>query len=275
MSFRGDVGAWATPLENMLDMNPQVVARCVDNRDPSAPIFAGDLGTQRLVGLLGFAGLRATSMGLMRLQVGLDPTFAVNTFDTGTVSTWPVDATAGEYDAWGRWTLSGVYQEDEYLALGMPRVFLPTSRVWMQYFRVQFIDPCARDPLSIGVFTAADIWEPAVNFKYDWDYTPVDESDITRVPRGSSFVDERGIRRKLNIGFDQLDEDTGEPWARAFGTMLRTGRSVPMWVIPFSDTGQITRWEKAAVYGLISVDSVLSNPFVGRYAMPVTIDQLY
>jgi len=46
--------------------------------------------------------------------------------------------------------------------------------------------------------------------------------------------------------------------------------------MPFTDSGQIARFEKAAVYGLISQDSVLSNPLIeGRYAQLVQIDQLY
>lgn len=273
VTFRGDVGFWSLPLTNMLDSRPQFPARALDNRDPASPIFSGDLGTERWVGLIGFAGLRAGAMGTMRVQLGLDPTFATNTFDSGIVSTWPYDSDGGLFDAWDRWTLNGIYNEDEYTALGMPRVFLPSQRVRAQYFHVEFLDPTAQSPLEIGCFSLCDVWEPPLNFKYDWEYTPVDESVITRMPRGASYVDEAGIRRRLNLGFDQLDED--EVFARGFGLMLRTGRSTPFWVMPYTDDTQIKRWEKYAVYGFVSTDSVMSNPFVGRFAIPITIEQLY
>ena len=95
-----------------------------------------------------------------------------------------------------------------------------------------------------------------------------------RIPRGSTYVDGRGIRRRLNLGLDQVSEE--DTWARGFGTTLVRGKSDPFWVVPFTDTSQITRFEKAAVYGLVSQDSVLSNPLIeGRYAQLVQIDQLY
>lgn len=271
-SFDATVGFWREPLTNMLDMNPQLAAEAVDNRDPASTRFVADLGMQRNVGMIGFAGLRSTSMGLLEMNAGLDPTFTSNLYETGVVSTWPVDSVAGELDAYDRWTLNGVYNEDEYLALGMPRVFIPPARVGIRYIQIIIRDVTMVGPLTIGCFGVYDVWEPPINFEYNWTISPVDDSDIARVPRGSSFIDQRGIRKKLNLGLP-VDED--EAWTRGFGLVLAKGKSVPFWVVPFSDTNQITRFEKAAVYGLVSQDSVLSNPFVGRYALPVQIEQLY
>lgn len=272
-SFDPSVGVWQEPLTNLLDMNPQVAAQAYDNRDTASTQFAVDLGMQCNVGLIAFAGLRATSMGLLRVKAGNDSTFASNVYDSGVVPTWPVDSTAGELDAWDRWTLNGVYLEDEYIALGMPRVFIPPARIGVRYIKVEIKDTTAVTPLTIGCFGAYDVWEPPVNFDYKWELTPVDDSAITRVPRGSTFIDQRGIRRKLNLGFPYMNES--EIWARGFGTMLARGKSEPLWVVPFSDTSEITRFEKAAVYGLVSQDSVLSNPFLAEYAIPVQIEQLY
>lgn len=273
-SFSSSVGFWSAskPLTNMLDLNPQLAAEAIDNRDVASTRFAVDLGMQHNVGLIAFAGLRASGLGLLEIKAGTDPTFVTNAYETGVVSTWPVDSTGGELDGYDRWTLNGIYAEDEYGALGMPRVFIPSARVGIRYVLVEVRDVTAVDPLSIGCFGVYDVWEPPINFEYDWKLTPVDDSQITRVPRGSTFIDQRGIRRRLDLGLP-VDED--EVWRRAFGLVLAKGKSVPFWVVPFSDTGEVTRLEKAAVYGLVSTDSVLSNPFVGRYAVPVQIEQLY
>lgn len=273
VSFDPAVGFWSTPLANMLDSRPQVVARAVDNRDPASTQFVVNLGRQYRVGMFAFTALRTTSMGTMQIKAGIDPAFDYNEYDSGVVSTWPIDIPGPDYDAWGRYTLSGMYLEDEYVALGMPRVFIPSSLFWVQYIYVWIRDLTAREPLTIGAFGAYDVWEPPINFTYDWSITPADESDITRVPRGSTYIDPRGIRRKLNLGFPFLPED--EIWSRGFGTMLAKGKSEPFWIVPFSDSSEITRFEKAAVYGLVSQDSVLSNPFFGQYALPVQIEQLY
>jgi hypothetical protein len=274
-SFDPSVGFWspAKPLTNLLDMNPQLAAEAVDNRDTASTQFVVDLGDLRPIGLIAFVGLRASAFGLLRVQAGVDPTFVTNLYDSGVVPTWPVDSAAGGLDGWGRWTLNGIYAEDEYTARGMPRVLIPSSENWMRYIKVAIRDTVARDPLTIGCFGAYQVFEPTFNFDYKWELTPVDDSVVTRVPRGSSFIDKRGIREKLNLGFPSMPEE--EVWARAFGMMLAKGKSEPFWVVPFSDTTQITRFEKAAVYGLVSQDSVLSNPYFGRYALPVQIEQLY
>lgn len=272
-SFMDGFGVWATPRENMLDSRPQVAAVAVDNRDPASTQFAVDLGAQHRVGMIAFAGLRATSMGLMQAQAGIDPTFAENLYDTGIITPWPLDSTAGEFDAWGRWTLNGCYQSDEYFALGMPRILIPPAPIWIRYIRVAIRDPLARDPLSIGSFGVYDVWEPPFNLGYGWTLTLADESVASRVPGGSTYIDLRGVPRRLSLGFPSLPDD--EIWARGFGLMLAKGKSVPLWVVPFTDAGEITRYEKAAVYGLVSQDSALSNPYSQRYALPVQIDQLY
>lgn len=271
-SFVAGVGFWNTPLTSMLDMRPQVAAEAVTNLDFAATRFAVDLGNQREVGLIAFAALRATRLALMEVDAGLDPTFASNVYSTGVVTAWPQDATAGENDAWGNWTLDGVYQQDEYAALGMPRVLIPPAPIKIRYIRVKFRDPTAVNPLSIGCFGVYQTWEPPRNLKYDWELTPIDGSDIARVPGGSAYVDRRPTRRTLQLGLPALDSD--EVWARGFGLTLAHGKSRPLWVMPFSDAGEVARWEKAAIYGLVSEDSVLSNPFFGRYALPVKIEQL-
>ena len=271
-SFDPAVGIWKEPLTNLLDMNPQVAAQAFDNRDTSSTRFAVDLGRQRNVGLIAFAGLRTSGLGLLRVKAGLDPTFASNVYDSGSITTWPVDSVAGELDPWDRWTLNGRYRTDEYTALGMPRVLIPSARVGIRYIHVAIRNRTAVEPISIGCFGVYDVWEPPVNFTYDWSITPVDDSEITRVPRGSTFIDQRGIRRKLNLGFPYMDDT--EIWARGFGTMLARGKSEPLWVVPFSDASEVTKFEKAAVYGLVSQDSALSNPFFTQFALPVQIEQL-
>jgi hypothetical protein len=273
-SFDSTVGFWSAskPLTNMLDLNPQRAAEAIDNRDTASTRFRVDLGMQRNVGVIAFAGLRATSNGLFEMKAGVDSTFAYNEYETGVVPTWPVDSVAGELDAYDRWTLNGVYTSDEYTAHGMPSVFIPPTRIGVRYIDVVIRDVTAVEPLTIGCFGVYDVWEPPINFEYDWKLTIVDDSVVTRVPRGSSFIDQRGIRKRLDLGLP-VDED--EVWTRGFGLALAKGKSVPFWVVPFSDTSEITKFEKAAVYGLVSTDTVLSNPFVGRYALPVQLEQLY
>lgn len=271
-SFIAGNGSWALPLTNLLDARPQVVAEAVDSRDLNSTKFDVDLGGQRKVGLIWFVGLNTTSMGLIAIKAGTDPTFASNNY-TASTTCWPQDSVAGENNGWGEWTLNGAYLYDTYAALGMPRFFVPPAVIACRYIRVEIRDTTNSGKLQIGCFGASEIWEPPLNFSYGWQITPIDESDIQRVPFGSTDVTQRGMRRRLNLGFPALP--LSEVWARSFDLTLTKGRTKPLVVIPFSDTTEVTRLEKAGVYGFVSADSQLSNPYFERYAQPFQIDQAY
>lgn len=263
-------GVWNQSLANMLDPRPQLVAEAADNRDPGSTRFDFDLGRQCTVGLIWFANLRATSMGFIDIKAGTDPTFASNAYETATTC-WPQDSTAGEFNGWGQWTLNGVYLAETYGWLGMPRFFIPPATIQCRYGRVEIRDPCAAEPLQIGCFGVSEVWEPPINFDYGWQITAMDESVIERVPGGTAYVDERGMRRRLNLGFGQIAES--EVWARGFDLSLVKGRRQPLVVLPYSDSTEAAQTEKAGMYGRVSQDSALSNPFFQRFQHPFQIDQ--
>lgn len=263
-------GIWALPLSRLQDINPQVCIEAFDNRDWSATKFQVDLGFQRTVGLFFFANLRATAMGMMRLRAGTDPTFASNNYDTDIVSCWPQDSMAGGYTAWNEWTLNGVYSEEEYGALGMPRFFVPPAPIACRYILVEFQDSTSAEPLQLGCFGACETWEPPLNIQYGWSITPIDTSDVETVPFGSVSITPRGIRRRLNLGWGEMPES--EFLTRQFGLALIKGRSDPIVVVPFPDT--TARLEKDGVYGLVSADSQFSNPFFQVYSNTFQVDQL-
>ncbi len=265
-------GFWSPglPLANLLDPRPQFVAEAITNIDWAATQFRIDLGYQRKVGLFHFANLRASALGLMQLRASLASDLSSPTYDSGIVSCRPLDSTPFGYTPWGRYTVSGAYDEDEYVALGLPRFFIPDAIIDCRYLLVEIMDSTAVSPLQIGCFGAYEIWEPPLNFTYGWTVTPMDESDVQRVPYGSTYISARGIRRRLSLGFPLLPET--EVLSRSLGLALIKGRSQPLVAVPFPDDA--ANREKTAIYGLVSQDSAISNPFFARYAHPFQIDQL-
>lgn len=264
-------GFWRLPLTNMLDARPQIVAEAENNKDWACTRFDVDLGVQRKVGLFWFVNLRATSLGLLQLIASLNSDLSSPTYDTGVTTPWPQDSTAGENNAWGQWTLNGVYPTDDYAALGFPRFFLPDDPIDARYIRVIVRDSAADEPLQIGCFGASEIWEAPIELTPNWQWGAADESNISRVPMGSTYVDQAGTRRRLNLGFPMLPED--DVWSRSYSFPLVKGRSEPLVILPFAQPSDVTRLEKVAVYGRLSQDTPLSNPFVGRYAQTFQIDQ--
>lgn len=265
-------GVWTQPLSNLLDPRPQKVAEAADVRDWGSTTFDFDLGFTRKVGLFFFANLRTTSMGLMRIRAGTDPTFASNNYDSTPVSTWPPeDADAFDYNAWNEFALTHVYMADEYEKLGYPRALVPSAPIDCRYGRVEIMDSTNSEKLQIGCFGVYETWEPPINFGYGWSLGVIDDSRVESVPQGAVYVDRRATRRRLSLGFPAITED--ETWQRALGVSLIKGRSAPLVAIPFGDAADITKREKSAVYGRISQDGQLTNPFLGLYQQTFQIDQ--
>jgi hypothetical protein len=257
-------GSWsdANPLTNILDINSQIAAESTSN----TATFTANWGVEYPIGFIGFSGLRTSSLGTMRVTLS-----GTGSYDTGTVTTWPSTGFAGLIDPdTGSWTLTGVLPESVYVGMGYTRVFIPSTPVWASSMTVDITD-VGTSIVSIGVAGAYTVLEPPINFEYGWTLTPIDLSEVVRVQRGPIFVDKRGISRRLSLGFPYPEDDF---WGSGFNAIISKGRSEPLWMVPYADTSEVTKWEKAAVYGLISRDSDLSNPFVGRFAMPIQIDQV-
>lgn len=269
VAFSG--GSWQQPLTNMIDPRTQLVAMAADN-DWTSTTFDVALGVQRNnVGLVHFQNFRTTQLGVMRLRLGLAGDFSTATYDSGWVSTWPQDSDPlTGLTAWGDWTATGTYASDEYVALNLPRFFIPPAVIQARYVRLEVHDNSAIVPLAIGAMGVCEVWEPPLNFQYGWSITPLDESDISNVPYGSSYITQRGKRNRFSFGFPALPE--AEMLAKGFGLGRLKGKSQPLAAVLFPDDGGDI--EKRAVWGLVSQDSAISNPFFGRYAYPFQIDQL-
>jgi len=271
-SLAGGVWQPGLPLVNLIDHRPQLVAEAVTNLDWGSTQFTVDLGYARIVGLFFFAQLRATSLGIMRLRAGNDPAFVTNTYDTDWTTCWPPDgSTPFEANPWGELALTHVYMPDEYEKLGYPRILVPAAPISCRYIKVEFIDPTSSTPLQIGCFGACEVWEPAEDrLAPGWEWTAIDESDVSRVPGGSTYFTERMTRRRLNLGFTVLPE--AEVRSKVLGLVLIKGRSKPLVVVMFPD--DTYNLEKEAIYGTISRDSPISNPFFALRSFSSQIDQL-
>lgn len=263
-------GIW-DHMANMLDPRPQVVAESFDVRDWSATQWSMDFGATRKVGLIYIINLRVTPLAVIEVAAGMDPGFGTNNYYKLSTGYPPDEAIPFEPNAWGELGLTHVYMPDEQQALGYPRMFLPPSPVDARYCRVRIRDSTNERPIQVGCFGACETWEAPINMEYGWSITHIDESDVQRVAWGTSSVSVRGKRRRLNVGFAAIDEN--DFWVRPFGVALIKGRSEPFVCAPLTAVEQEPRLEKSAVYGMVSNDTQMSNPFVPYWAFPFQVDQ--
>lgn len=270
VSFSG--GSWEAnlPLTNLCDYRPQYVAQA-SSTDSADTTFDVDLGQAYRIGLFHFQNLRITSNSTIRVQAGTDNTFATTLYDSGTVNGWPLDATPMDNNAWGDFTLTGAYASETFAAVGMARYFVPPAVLVVRYIRVTVVDTTAAVPLQIGVFGACEIWEPtAHNFDFGWTLNLVDESDLPKVPFGTTHITRRGKRRQLAIGLSNMPKD--EIYSQGLDVIFAKANSEPLVIVPLPD--DTASLEKISVYGLLSQSAQITNPYFTYYNMPLTIEQI-
>jgi hypothetical protein len=156
-------GGWLTPFANLLDPRPQTVIQA-RSTDPADTTFTVDFGAQRNnIGLFHFQRLNVSSLATIRVRAGSDITFATGTYDSGIVSAWPVDKVPFTLDPWGILSINGTYEAEEYIALGLPRYFIPPTPCAGRYVKVEIWDNSAVVPAQIGCFGACETWAPRTN----------------------------------------------------------------------------------------------------------------
>lgn len=188
-------GAWLTPFETLTDPRPKVVYQA-RSPDPDDTWFTVDLGVQRNnVGLFSFQQFGVTSLGVMRLRAGVDPTFATTTYDTGLVSAWPQDKAPFSITPWGELTVNGVYEPEEYEVLGLPRFFVPPSPIIARYLKVEISDSTASVPARIGNFGAFETWAPLHGVAPDYKIDVVDETGVDTASNGAKYFTPRSLRQ--------------------------------------------------------------------------------
>lgn len=235
------------PGENLLKIQPQLVAQLTGTS------FTLNLGSTRMIG----------AVHLQRLIC--DPGATIQVSWGGFVA---------NANAWATDNL-GVYDGLEYAALGRPRIFVSPEPMAASSVDVSISG--GGSPLQVGYIGACEVWEPKYNLAYNWRMSYLDDSDITRLPFGSTYITLRAKRRRLSFGIDWVPDDrvyaggtNTVPFAQ--GAMAIQGHSSPIIAIPFpEDTDNL---ERQAVWGLFSADPEISNPYYAHYATTFQIDQL-
>lgn len=205
------------------------------------------------------------------VAVGDEIYFSTTVYDSGWVSSWPRDGLAFGYDNWGHFTLNGVYRSELYMALGMPRVFIPTAEITARYIQIDILDPTGVEPLQIGCLGVYELWTPPHNFAPDWRPIIIDDSDVRRLRGGATYVSQHQIRRGLEFGFDAIYEDE-DFIKKSLELALVKAKSQPLVVIPFPD--DIDNLEKLTIYGLFSKEAEFTNRYHGIYYYSYRIEQI-
>ncbi len=109
-------------------------------------------------------------------------------------------------------------------------------------------------------------------------YSPQDESDITTIPFGSTYITLRGKRRVIDFAFPPLADANAsadgytDDYASLFDLALIQGKSSPVVIARFPD--DVENLERNSVWGLISNTAQFTNRFYGYHDSVFQIKQL-
>jgi hypothetical protein len=262
-------GNWVTPFSVLIEPRPQSVMQAI-SPEPENTTFDVDLLNLRSIGLFHFQRLAVTNLAIIRLQADVSGSFLSPAYDTGWTAAWPQDKAAMSNSVWGELSMAGTYEQDEYVALGMPRFFIPTAPITARYIRVEIQDQTAITAAQIGYFGACETWEPEHSPDFGWSIDFLDESDVQTVPYGSRWIISRGKRRRLNLGFSWIGTTEFQTKALGWAAMIGKSRPVAISVFP-DDTANV---EKTSVWGTLVNDIQISNPYFAQYRIPMQLEQL-
>src|ERR1043166_3055211 len=248
-------GSPGAPLANRKDLRPQVVAEATSTSVADST-FDVDFGATKTVSLFYFAWLFAdAAAATVRVRAGTDATFAATNYDSTAVLVQPA-----------------AYSNEEFAAIGRSRVFIPNADISARYVQVNIDNSAGSLAPQVGCFIAASSYLPGVNIKPNPEITPLDESDIARVPGGSTYRSLRQIRHRLTIEFNPVFKSAG------FGDMLRLARikarRTPLVVSLFPDDDDAIGRERATFYGTIAADSILKGADPRRYGTTWQLETL-
>jgi len=248
-----DGGNWEplAPLSNLLSLNPQFVAQSVNNSEASTQ-FIYHLDSEKSIGLIYFSNLLTSSTCAMEVKI-IDETNTIVRYDSGIVLAWANESNVA-------------FREDEVVALGRNRIFIPPAPVMGKYIQVLFSQPSHPTPLKIGCMNICSVYEPVYPFEIGFSITVLDESNIDRVQYGSTYITPKGKRHRFNFGLPFGEKDLMR--------IIRTkGKSKPFNICLIPESSSFVP-ERYSLYGLMSQDNPINNPMFGVYSQNFSIEQI-
>jgi hypothetical protein len=200
-------GSWQTPLTNLQDYRLSRVARSSDTTTAHTQ-FNVDMGKDRKIQVVAMISHNLSSSGTWRVLMGDDPTFVVNTYDSGWQAAWPVVYNYGvlewEDDNWWDGQISA---DDRANYPGVLLDVLPQI-VLARYIQVLINDTTnAAGYVQFGRLFVAPSWTPADNMQYGASMNWETDTTVARSLGGTPYFARRNPRRVDKFTLAYLSDD--------------------------------------------------------------------
>lgn len=224
-------GGWEAtlPLANLMDSQPQKVARSTDATAANT-LFKVDLGSTQAVRAFALINHNITSAGTVRFRLSANSDLSAPLIDI-TIDINDPNIAYGSLP-WG------VFPWDWYESLAQPGgptvSYYHTSVQYGRYIGVDVVDTSNPDDyVQAGVFLAGAPFVPAINIAYGAGIVLNDPSKQTRAAGGAVFTDVKPQYRTVSASLEYLTQ------AEALGAIYRmrrvAGVSGPVLMIIDSD----------------------------------------
>jgi hypothetical protein len=261
------------PVTNLADYRPAVVWRSqLAAVDPNPTITLTCPSAQAMAAVI-ICLHNASLTGTYQVQLGNDPTFVNNLYDSGAgVSIWPATTGLGNaplgLDGLGGFPpLSTYNQYRPYTILVLPQTYIA------QYLRIIFSDPANTSGyIQFGRLFVGSVITPSINFKDGWTLGwPDTLSAVQRTDSGNARIMRRPKFRHLKLDWDYLPQSDAFPSFDDLGRII--GLSRDMFVVPFPQATLDIQY-RTTIYGVPTVNGPLTQNQILFWSYTLELDEL-
>lgn len=228
-------GSWlsALPLTNLQDIRYARKARTA-NLLAASGVINIDLGQQRDIRLVALIAHNLTELATIRIRgSAADPTFAVTSFDSGSISAYPaVDSLSLAWEDPSFWF--GVIDAERRAYYPSHAIFLMDAPAFARYIRIEMLDTSNPDGfIDLGRVFVGPAWFPEVGISPGFQIGHEDATTVEESVGRTEYFDQRPLVRVMRFSLDWLQ--TNEVFGSVFDFERQLGISGEAFVVPFPD----------------------------------------
>lgn len=228
-------GSWlsALPLTNLQDIRYAKKARTANLLVPSGVINI-DLGRQRDIRLVALISHNLTELATIRIRgSAADPTFAVTSFDSGSMSAYPsVSSLSLAWEDPGFWF--GTIDSERRAYYPSHAIYLMDSPAFARYIRVEITDTSNPDGfIELGRIFVGPSWSPVTGIAAGFQIGHEDVTTVEESVGRTEYFDRRPLVRTMRFSLDFLQ--TSEIFGPVFDFERQLGISGEAFIVPLPD----------------------------------------
>lgn len=267
-------GSWLAglPLTNLATAALGTVARSTTDANADT-IINVDHGSAKAVSIVAMVRHNMRSAATWRIRGGSDVTFATNTYDSGTISVWPVQWPTNVLPAGHPNAATRLLTDAQISALDPPRdaVHVLATEVTARYWRIEFFDTTNSDTyVQAGRLIMAPRFQPTYNMDVGAEFGFVGGTTVGYALSRTRFYDVRPKGRTLALSLSMLSDNEAVAVVRDMVEDL--GQDGQVYVV--SNPADTESLQRRSFLANLRELSAVQYAAAGYASMPLVLDEV-